>query len=248
MILAPLFEAYINASPLSVMARATVEYALSQDALNELFEQEAIDGYTKDLLFSTTVDLMSLVVCNKALHVQAAFKQLKNRIPVSLNSVYEKLKHIETPVSAALVRHTGQRCADVINELGGTCQPLLPGYRVQIIDGNHLAATQKRLKVTRQHTAGPLPGQSLAILDPATMLVVDVLLCEDGHAQERSLFDQILPRVQAKDVWIADRNFCTIDLLEGIRQRQAFFVIRRHANLTVETQDDSSKEVETETG
>ncbi len=76
----------------------------------------------------------------------------------------------------------------------------MAGYRVKVLDGNHLAATQRRLKVSRGHRAGPLPGQTLAVLDPTAMLITDVIPCEDAHAQERALLEQVLPLVQAGDV------------------------------------------------
>lgn len=248
MILGVVFEQFVNKSPISVMARATVEHALRASALDDLFDNTAERGYTKDLLFSTTVDLMSLVVCGKAIHVQSAFQQVRDRVPVTLKSVYEKLQHIETCVSAKLVSHVAGRCCGVITELGGACQPLLPGHRVRILDGNHLAATQKRLLVTRGRTAGALPGQCLAVLDPALMLVTDVIPCEDGHTQERALIGQVLPLVREGDIWIQDRNFCTVDFLLGIKDRQAFFVARRHGNTTVLPQGKFGTEVETDTG
>jgi hypothetical protein len=248
MILGPLFEQFVNQSPISVMARATLEHALGASALDELFDSTAERGYTKELLFSTTVDLMSLVVGGKALHVQSAFQQLRERVPVTLKSVYEKLQHLETGVSAKLVGHVAGRCSGLITELGGSCRPLLPGYRVRVLDGNHLAGTQKRLKVTRGHTAAVLPGQCLAVLDPALMLVTDVIPCEDGHAQERALLGQVLPLVRPGDVWIKDRNCCTVDLLLGVSDRRAFFVARRHGNTTIVPQGEFGAEVETETG
>ncbi len=248
MLLGPVFERFLTESPLSVMARATIEHALSATALDRLFERTAERGYTRELLFSTTVDLMSLVVCGKAPHVQAAYKRLLERVPVTLKCVYEKLQHLETTVSAALVRAVAGRCEGLITALGGACQELLPGYRVQILDGNHLAATQKRLQVTRGHSAGPLPGQTLAVLDPALMLVTEIIPCEDAHTQERALIGQVLPRVQADDVWIEDRNFCTVDFLQGVKERRAFFVARRHGNLTIEPQGEFGPEVETATG
>src|ERR1700736_3357396 len=138
MIFGPMFAQFVSQSPISVMARATIEHALSASALDALFEQTAQRGYTQELLFSTTVDLMSLVVAGKAPHVQAAYKHLQERIPVTLKCVYEKLQHIETGVSAELVRHVAGRCQGLITELGGACQALLPGHRVRILDGNHL--------------------------------------------------------------------------------------------------------------
>jgi len=248
MILGPLFERFINESPLSVMSRATIEYALSAKALNDLFERTAQSGYTRELLFSTTVDLMSLVVSTKGHQVKSAYQQLLARVPVTLKCVYEKLQNIEPIVSAALVRCVADRCGGLITELGGACQPLLPGYRVRILDGNHLAATQRRLKVARGHTAGPLPGQSLAVLDPALMLVTDLIPCEDAHTQERALIGQVLPLVQKGDVWVEDRNFCTVDFLQGVARRRAYFVARRHGNLTVQPQGEFGPEFETDTG
>jgi hypothetical protein len=68
-------------------------------------------------------------------------------------------------------------------------------------------------------------------MDPQLKLATHVFPCEDGHAQERSLFDQVLPCVEQGDLWIADRNFCTLGFLFGIRSRGAKFLIRQHGNL-----------------
>ena len=62
MILPDIFERFTKRSPLSVMAQGAIEYALSESALNQVFEDNAEDQYTRELLFSTVFDLMSLVV------------------------------------------------------------------------------------------------------------------------------------------------------------------------------------------
>ena len=41
MVLDPIFDRFVADSPLSVMARATIEYALSAEALDALFERTA---------------------------------------------------------------------------------------------------------------------------------------------------------------------------------------------------------------
>jgi IS4 transposase len=248
MILDPVFERFVRASPLTVMARATLEHALSASALDELFEQHAQRGYTRELLFSTAVDLMSLVACGQLPTVKAAYHHLLQRVPVSLKSVYEKLAHIETAVGAALVRTVARRCGALIDELGQRFDELLPGYRVKVLDGNHLGATQKRLRVTRGHSAGPLPGMCLAVLDAGAMLVCDVVLCEDGHAHERSLIDRVLPLVGANELWIADRNFSTVDFLRGVARRPSAFVVRRHGRLEIRDRSAFGSEVETDRG
>ena len=64
------------------------------------------------------------------------------------------------------------------------------------------------------------------VLDPRTMLVVDVLPCEDAHAQERTLLVDILPTVAAGDLWIEDRNFCTTKSVFGVAQQTGCFLVR----------------------
>ena len=95
--------------------------------------------------------------------------------------------------------------SQLIERIGGTEPPQLPGYRLRVIDGNCLAGTDHRLKVLHSVGAVALPGKSLVVLDPQLRLAVNVFPGEDGHAQERSLFDEVLKTVQAGELWIGDR-------------------------------------------
>jgi hypothetical protein len=234
MVLSEVFERFAKGSPVCVMARATLERALAPAAVDALFEDVAKRQYTRTLVFSTVVDLMGTVVCRIRPSIHAAYQAKAEAIETSLRAVYDKLDRVETAVSAALVRHSAQTLGPVIDALPGELPVWLPGYRVKILDGSHLPGTEHRLKPLRTTRAGALPGQALVVLDPQRMLVCDALLCEDGHAQERSLTEAIVALVQPREVWLADRNFCTTALLFGIAQRGGAFVIRQHAStLTV---------------
>jgi Transposase DDE domain len=118
--------------------------------------------------------------------------------------------------------------------LEGERRPWLAGYRVKIIDGNCIESSEHRLKVLRDVEAGALPGKSLVVYEPALGLVTEVFPCEDGHAQERSLFGDVLKTVEAGELWIEDRNFCTRAFLCEIDARNAFFVAREHQGLPFE--------------
>jgi IS4 transposase len=229
MLLGKIFERFADGSPLTVMLRGTLEYALRPELLDQLFTQTARHQYTHKLLFSTLVDLTALVVCRIRSSHHAAYQAAPAQVGVSLRALYDKLDHTEPALSAALVRHVAARLIPVLQERNAGLAPRLPGYRMRILDGNHLAATQHRLKELRPLRSGPLPGQALVVYDPQWMMITDVVPCEDGHAQERALLGEVLPLVQANEVWVADRNFCTTDFLFGIAQRPAFFVIRQHA-------------------
>lgn len=229
MLLGPIFERFADGSPVGVMVRGTLEHALRPADLDRLFNATAQQQYTRELLFSAAVDLMSLVVCRIRPSVHAAYQAHPEKIGVSVRALYDKLEHMEPALGSALVQHTAERLLPVLRRLRGGLPKLLPGCRVKVLDGNHLAATEHRLTELRDLAAGPLPGHALVVLDPEWMLVTDVLCCEDGHAQERALLGDVLPLVRPRDAWVADRNFCTTDFLFGIAARRAYFVIRQHA-------------------
>jgi IS4 transposase len=226
-----LFERFAQGTPLSVMTRALLENALRPEPLDELFERLAVKQYTRELLFSTVVQTMALVACRLYKSPRAVYTEHPDWFPVSLKCVYEKLQGIELPVMRELVRDNARRCQGIIEELGGQVPALVPGYRVKILDGNALAGTDHRIRELRQTTAAALPGKSLVVLDPALGLAIDVFPCEDGHAQERSLFADVLPTVEAHDLWIEDRNFCTLGFLLGVAHRRGFVLVREHKGL-----------------
>ncbi|NEP54978.1 MAG: hypothetical protein F6K65_41840 [Moorea sp. SIO3C2] len=231
MILDEVFESFIAESPLVVMFRVLLAQSLSAPEVDQLFEANAQKQYHKELLFSSVVSLMGAVVCGIAKSVNSAYQSTAKRVGVSLSAVYQKLDGIEPQVCEALVRHGATQTAELISQLGMAHPPLVKGYRTKILDGNHLSATERRLAVLRTQGSAPLPAQALVVLDPALALAIDVFGCEDGHAQERSLIPRVLETVKPKDLWLEDRNFCTLGFLFGIHVRGSFFAVRQHANL-----------------
>jgi len=196
-----------------------------------LFTATARQQYTHELLFSSLVELMSQVVLGVHPSVHAAYQALAERLPVGDQAIYDKLQHVELAVSQALVQQAAQRVAPVLHRLEATLPPWLKGYHTKILDGNHLEASEHRLPELRTTWAAPLPGKGLVVLDQPTMTVTDVLLTEDGQAQERSLLPQVLSLVQPGDLWLGDRNFCTVAFLFGIAERKACFILRQHGTL-----------------
>ena len=229
--LSPIFERFVEKSPVTVILRALMEVVLAESKLDQLFEETAQTGYTRELLFSTLVKMMTQVVCSVRQSIGAVYKAMSEEIGVSKSAVYDQLNRLEPNVSKALVKSTALELATMIDQLGGARPELLPGYRVKILDGNGLGATEHRLKVLRNNSSGALPGKSLVVLDQSLGLATDIFPCEDGHAQERSLLPELLETVEAGDLWIGDRNFCTTGFIFGISDKQAFFLVRQHQNL-----------------
>ena len=230
------------------MARGLAERILQPDALDAWFESQDTAQYTRDLLFSSVFNLMSQVVCGSQKSVNAAYQAAQDEIGTSIVSVYNKLKGMDINTSANLVRYAANEAIPLIEQLGGTLPPLLPGYRVKLLDGNCIEASEHRIQELRNLAAGALPGKSLVVLDPALHIPIDVFPCEDGHAQERSLLGPVLKTVAPRDLWVADRNFCTLMFLLGIIRADGFFAIREHKNLPWEAISDIRPVGKTDTG
>lgn len=227
MILDDVFQRFAQKSPLSVMARLLMQRALSPEWLEKLFEEHRERQYTRELLFSTEVDLMALVALGLRPSLHAA-AQASDELAVSLTALYDKVNHTEPALVRALVQGSAERLAPVVQPLKARQAPWAAGYRVRVLDGNHLPASQKRLKPLRGFRGAALPGQALVVYSPEEDLVVDLLAAEDAHAQERSLMGPVLERVKPGELWLADRNFSTTGILFAIHDKAAAFIIREH--------------------
>jgi hypothetical protein len=231
MVFSKIFQQFVRSSPAAVLHRAVMENVFAPAKLDALFRRTAVEQYQRELLFSTLVDLVGLVVCRSSKSVHAAYVRKRQEVGVSARALYDKLAGVEVGVSRALVQYSAGQVGELIRQCRGCRVSLLKGYQVRILDGNHLSGTHHRLKVLRGTAAGALPGQSLVLLDPQRMLIEDAIPCEDGHTQERALLDQVLPAIRKKDLVIDDRNFCTLGFLFGLKQAKAYFITRQHARM-----------------
>ena len=249
MVFEELVSRFEKGSPICFMSRIALECVFSSERLDGIFDEHADRQRTNELAFSSIADMMASVVCKFQKSINSAYRNQVDKLGVTVKAVYDKLRRVETHVSRELVRETASHLSEIICLMGGEQPALLPGYRVKIVDGNHLRRTDRRIGELRELNAAPLPGHAAVVLDPQLMLVTDVFPCEDGHAQERTLLPEILRTVERGDVWIEDRNFCTTGFLFGIAKQRAYYIIRQHAgNLRWDLQGRQKRVGETETG
>jgi hypothetical protein len=143
MLLGDMLERFVQDAPMPVLFRLLMERALDPCELDRLFESTATRQYTRELLFSSIVDLIGAVVCRVKPSVRRAYIDHAG-IAATLTAVYEKLKGTEPAVCRALVQATGKRLAEVVRQLEPDRPTSLPGYRAKVFDGNHLAGTASR--------------------------------------------------------------------------------------------------------
>jgi IS4 transposase len=242
------FQPFIAASPVSVMFRGTLENVLSAERLDRLFAATAKRQYLHELTFSTCVELLGLVVTQIRPSLNAAYRARREQIGVSVQSLYQKLSGIEPAVSEVLVEETAADLGAIIQRMKGEARGPIPGFDVRIVDGNHLAGTDHRLKELRSIGDAARPGHTLAVLNPQRQLIEKVVVCPDGHANQKPLFGRLLGEIEPKQCWIADRDFSTRMFLFGIADRRAYFVVRHHAGLDVQPLGPASHAGKSKTG
>jgi hypothetical protein len=99
-----------------------------------------------------------------------AVEALRDVLTVSDEAVYQKLCGVETAVSQAMVRDSFREAAAVLDQLKVADRSWVRGFRVKILEGNHLSATQHRIAELRTIWDAPLPGRALMVWDQAMRL------------------------------------------------------------------------------
>lgn len=224
---AVVLDRFVQQCPLAVMARMTLQRALRPEWVDALFESHREWQYTRELTFSTVVEITSLVALGMSPSLHAAARR-DGSLTVSMSALYAKVSHTEPALLRALVRGSAEQLLPLVEPLRAKRTPPLPGFRVRVVDGNHLPASEKRLAPLRDFRGAALPGHALVVFDPELGLAVDLIPSEDAHASERVLMPAAMEAACAGDLWLADRHFCTRAIILGLVARAAHFIIREH--------------------
>ena len=103
--LTSIFETFAKESPVTVMMRGLMEVVFRPERLDTIFVEHAKVQYERELLFSSLVNLLSLVVCGiyPSVNVNAAYKAKSETLNVNRAAIYQKLNGVEIAVSSALL-------------------------------------------------------------------------------------------------------------------------------------------------
>lgn len=225
MILPAILNPFVEGAPAAVMTRIALDWILDGTPLDQILPEVANGQFEREFLLRHFVDVMLDVACGFRPTPRAAFLRRELEQVASISAFYRKLGRMELAVTEEIVRRAAARARQLIGAGGGLLPEPIPGYSARIIDGNVLSGTEHRIGPLRTTWSAGLPGMSLAIYEPATGLITELILAEDAHTQERALFDRI--PIEPGRLYIVDRNFCVRSLLFRI-STEAFFLARWH--------------------
>src|SRR3954463_14632305 len=226
LVLPAILNPFVAGAPAAVMTRIALDWILDGTPLDELFDEVAAGQYTRELTLTHFVQVMLDVASGHRPSPRAAFVRRELTRVASLSAFYRKLNRMELAIPEAVVRRTATRARQLIAASGGLMPEPVAGYAVRILDGNILTGTEHRITPLRTTASAGLPGRSLAVHEPASGLILDLILEEDAHRQERALVERV--EVRPGQLWIMDRNFCVRSLIFRIARREASFLVRWH--------------------
>ena len=228
MVLPAILDPFAKGAAPAVMIRLALDWMIQRTSIDPILEEVAQGQYNREFLLGHFVEVIADVACGFRPSPRAAFLRRQFDRVASLSAFYRKLGRMEPAVPAAIVGQTAERARELIVAAGGLLPEPIAGYSARVLDGNVLAGTDHRIDELRSTRAATLPGKSLAVYEPISGLVRDIVLEENAHTQERALLDQV--DVEPGQLWVMDRNFCVRTFLFGILRSGAFFLVRRHAS------------------
>lgn len=215
----------VEQAPFAMLVRGCIDWFFEPEFLDALAEDAFRTNYTRDIRFSDLVELLLPVVFDSG-SVRTSFRSSARLAEVAtLTSFYAKLNGVDPEASRELVRRTAGRAVSVMAGWPTREEPPLPGYRVLALDGNHLAASERRLDGLTARNA--LPGLGLVVRDFASGLFLDLLPIADAYGREVSHAPALLRSLlRPGDCVVADREFCAADVFAAAADSGASFVIR----------------------
>jgi hypothetical protein len=190
MILPAVLGPFAEEAAPAVMTRIALDWMIKDTSIDTILDEGSEAQYTREFLLRHFVQVMCDVACGFRRSAREAFLKRQLNLVASLSAFYRKLGRMEPGVSAAIVRETAGRARELVSAAGALLPEPIPGYAARILDGNILTGTDHRINELRSTRSAALPGMSLAIYEPASGLVLDIILEENAHTQERALLNQ----------------------------------------------------------
>jgi len=208
-------------------------YALDGPFLEGLFEAHRGRCYKRVLSFPQLVYLVrDALMCDGSGHRAMARAAEAGAMPVAKQNAYGKLKRVPLGLTCAFLADGAARVRTLLPP-EATRAPLpasLAALACVAVDGKKLKNVAKRLKALRGRPGKVLGAKLLVGLEMSTGLAVAMSVHPDGERNDVPLVPDLLPQVRAKlgaaVLWVADAQFCDLNLPVMFTAEGGHFLLR----------------------
>lgn len=230
----------LQRTPLANAYLTAWSYMLNSRFLDELYDRYRGRSYEQILTFAQFVELTrDALVLHKG-SGRASLEQAdeQGRLPICHGAFYGKLGRVPMGLSLGFMEECTERLR-ALRPKGVWAEPLpaaLAGMTVTIADGKQIKKVAKRLLPLRTKPGSIIGGKILAIYVPAEGLVVAMAADPDGEANDVRLMPEAIrrasARIQGVKLWVADRQFCDLNLPAVLTDQGDHFLFRRTKKMT----------------
>lgn len=219
------------------------QFVLSDDYLDEIFEQHSGRSYEKVITFREFVSLIgnALLVNNGSGH-QAFQRAIEDeKLTTSMQAAYGKLRRVPVSLSTGFLVMTTQRLRAVFPDNVPSHLPkCLKNFEVLNIDGKKLKHLPHRLLPTRKLKGALFGGKLLVAHCQRTGLTRAMAAELDGETSDAPLVPSLLEQLRDTGtqprLYVEDRAFC--DLVQpNLLRDDEYFLIRYHPKVSFHCDD-----------
>lgn len=210
------------------------QFVLSDEDLNDIFQQHRGRSYERVISFSLFVNLIGDALLEHDGNGHQAFRRAieEGELEACMQAAYGKLQRVPISLSSGFLGDSTARLQQVFPS--GVTSPVpesLNEFTVINVDGKKLKHLPKRLLPTRKLKGKLLGGKLVVGMDQRTGLTLAMEGVLDGETSDAplvpGLLEQLRQHVQGPRLYVEDRQFC--DLVQpGLLNEDEHFLIRYH--------------------
>jgi Transposase DDE domain len=230
----------LQRTPLANATLTAWSYILNFDFLDEVYQRHRGRSYEDILTFPNFVELVrdALVLYKGSGRASLERAEEQEELPTGHGAFYGKLGRVPVRLSLGFMEECTERLR-ALRPTGVWAEPLpasLAGMTVTIVDGKQIKNVAKRLLPLRSKPGKIIGGKILGIYVPAEGLVVAMAADRDGEANDVRLMPEAIrranDRIKGVKLWVADRQFCDLNLPTILTDQDDHFLFRRTKKLS----------------
>ncbi len=223
--------------PLAEAVWQLFAFTANEEFLAQTFDRYRGRSYHKLIAFPLFVHLIADALLEHDGSGRKSFQraQESGALDASLKAAYGKLARVPPPLSAGLLADATDRLASVSAAAPTPLPDCLGGLEVLFLDGKKVKHVAKRLKALRKVRGHVLGGKLNVALAAGTGLAVALEADPDGEAGDTHLVPGLVAQVRGRRpgprLWVADRQFCDLNLPALLTQDGDHFLLRHNGRV-----------------
>jgi Transposase DDE domain len=223
--------------PLAEAVWQLFAFVADEAFLAAIFNRHRGRSYEKVITFPVFVHLIADALLEHDGSGRKSFQRAQDSgtLDASLKAAYAKLARVPPTLSAGLLAEAADRLAAVSAAAPTPLPDCLGGLEVLFLDGKKVKHVAKRLKALRKVRGHVLGGKLAVALAARTGLAVALEADPDGEVGDTPLVPGLVAQVRARRpgprLWVADRQFCDLNLPALLTQDGDHFLVRHNGRV-----------------